>query len=472
MRLLVSCIPFDGGKSGISVYCREVVARLARQGHELTLLLEPDVAAADVFPDAATCTPRIWRAPRWTRRPALSMLWHLAALPLRIRLHRKDFDAFVLCSANRRVCAFYPLPTVATVHDLATWTVAGKYSPLRMFYARRILPVFAKNAGAIVAVSESTKADLVRFWKCLPDEIEVLYEGLGGVLRDGGVFGGPSNGAGILYISRIEHPGKNHIRLIEAYEKLPRDMARAHPLVFVGADWNGAEAVHDRVSVSPYAKYVRFAGFVPDDALEVLWAQSGFYVFPSLFEGFGLSLVEAMARGLSCACSKNGSLGELGRGVALTFDPYDPDEMAGALAKLLSEPPADRAARIRNGLRRAAGFSWERHAEGLVRLLDARRAPPPGTPSVFGVRIDADTGADAVGRIRSGGGKFFAFANAHCLNVACRDGRYRRILDEDCDRVWPDGVGVAIAGRALGFPVPENLCGTDLVPAAMAAGGL
>ncbi|MBR1609705.1 MAG: WecB/TagA/CpsF family glycosyltransferase, partial [Kiritimatiellae bacterium] len=438
---------------------------------ELVLVLEPGVEPSDVVADGNP-PPPAWRAPRLARRPVLSMLWHLLVLPFRIRRHRNEFDGFVLCVANRRVCAFYPLPTVATVHDLATWKVAGKYSSLRMFYARRILPVFARNARTFAAVSQSTKDDMVRFWKCQPDDIEVLYEGPGDVSGEIQVFDHPSNGSGILYISRIENPGKNHIRLVEAYERLPRELAEAHRLVFVGADWNGADAVHDRVSVSPYAKYIRFAGFAPEDALETIWAQSGYYVFPSLFEGFGLSLVEAMARGLSCACSKNGSLGELGRGVALTFDPYDVEDMARTLQRLLVEPAGERAARMQSGFRRAACFSWERHAEGLVRLLDDDKRPSPCAASVFGVRIDADTSARAIDCIRSGGGKFLAFANAHCLNVSRADGRYRAILKRECDKVWPDGIGVEIAGKALGFAIPENLCGTDLVPAAMAAGGL
>ena len=159
MRLLVSCIPYDGGKSGISTYVREVVRALAAQGHELTLLCEPQarkeesekfkVESLKLKVESEKCggerpggqlptlnfelsTFNSVSAPRWTRRAVFSMLWHLFVLPFWIRRHRCDFDGFIICAANRRVCAWYPIETTATVHDLANFHIPGKYSRLRM----------------------------------------------------------------------------------------------------------------------------------------------------------------------------------------------------------------------------------------------------------------------------------------------------------------------------------------------------
>ena len=378
-RILVSCIPLDSGKSGISEYARSVVRELAAQGHFLTLLLEPDVDAAAFAPPDA----RIVRAPRWTRRAPVSMLWHLLLLPFWIR-RRRDFDAFLICAANRRVCAFHPLPTVATVHDLANFHIPGKYSRSRMFYLAHVLPFFAMRAHRLVAVSESTKADMARFWRCPPEKITVLYEGLPPSLdsrlasQAAGEDAGRGERGALLYISRIEHPGKNHVRLIEAYGRLPRALAQAHPLVLAGADWKDAEAVHAAAARSPHADLVRFTGFVPDAELDALWRGAFAYVFPSLFEGFGLSLAEAMARGVPCACSENGSLGEIGGDAALKFDPESVDSIAAALKALLEESAAERAARVARGLERAKLFSWKRHAEGLAALLGGAPAKGDG----------------------------------------------------------------------------------------------
>ena len=408
MKLLVSCIPYDGGKSGISVYVREVVRSLLAQGHELTLLCEsarPEAAPYQAAPvgrgvldppargDARPPVAAIIHAPAWTRRPVLSMLWHLFFLPFWIRRRRREFDGFVICAANRRVCAWYPIPTVATVHDLANFHVPGKYSRLRMFYLAHVLPHFAKKAHRLVAVSGATKADMVRFWGCREGDVTVLYNGFAVrgsrfavrdswfVVRDSWFVARGSHPTSaqpratnheprttILYISRIEHPGKNHVRLIEAYGRLPRSLAEAHPLVLAGADWKDAEAVHAAAARSPHADLIRFTGFVDD--LEAVWADAGFYVFPSLFEGFGLSLVEAMARGIPCACSNNGSLGEIAGDVAITFDPESASEIAAALERLLSEPEQERVDRVARGLAHVKMFSWEDHAAGLVRLLE------------------------------------------------------------------------------------------------------
>ena len=386
MRLLVSCIPYDGGKSGISVYVREVVRALREQGHSLTLLREPEArgGASEVEKlkvEKLKSSPSTFQpfnlstfqpfnclfAPDWTRRAIFSMLWHLFVLPFWIRRHRREFDGFVICAANRRVCAWYPLPTVATIHDLANFHIPGKYSRLRMFYLAHVLPFFAKRAQHLVSVSGATKTDMVKYWHCREEDVTVLYNGLQLETQNSKLETQNSKLTTILYISRIEHPGKNHVRLIEAYGKLPRSLAEAHPLVIAGADWKDAEVVHEAAAKSPHADLIRFTGFVED--VESLWAEAGFYVFPSLFEGFGLSLIEAMARGIPCACSGNGSLGEIAADVALTFNPERVEDIAAALTRLLTERAEDRAARIARGREHVKKFSWQDHAKGIARLL-------------------------------------------------------------------------------------------------------
>jgi len=474
MRLLVSCIPFDGGKSGLSVYAREIVRALRGQGHELTLVLEPDVEASSLGADGAG----VWRAPRCTRRAVASMLWHLFVLPLRIRRHRKEFDGFVICAANRRACAWYPLPTTATVHDLANFHVPGKYSRSRMFYLARVLPFFAKRAQCLVAVSGATKADMVRFWHCREEDVTVLYNGLPDVPDDAGAASGTS----ILYISRIEHPGKNHVRLIEAYGRLPRALAEKHPLVLAGADWKDAEAVHAAAAASPHADRIRFTGFVED--AETLWREAGFYVFPSLFEGFGLSLAEAMARGVPCACSENGSLGEIAGDAALTFDPLDAGAIAAALEALLAEDPDARAARIERGRRRAALFSWPDHARGIVRLLEDYAADRKAVARLFRIPFAKTTEPEAAETIlamaragrdrraaggRAGPPKIVVTPNVDFVVNAVRGWPFRgdetqwRILRE-ADLAVADGMPIVLLSRLLRDPLPARVAGSNLVP--------
>ena len=451
MKLLVSCIPYDGGKSGISVYTREVVAALEAQGHELSLLKQPD------------------------GNPVFSMLWHLFVLPFWIAAHKREFDGFVICAANRRVCAWYPLPTTATVHDLANFHIPGKYSRLRMFYLAHVLPFFAKRAQRLVAVSGATRDDMVKFWGCREQDVAVLYNGLSGAPRE--VRGVAGQGGSVLYISRIEHPGKNHLRLIEAFGKLPRELAAAHPLVIAGADWKDAEVVHEAARRSPNAEFIRFTGFVSNDDMERLWSETGYYVFPSLFEGFGLSLVEAMARGITCACSNNGSLGEIASDVAVTFDPYSVDDIAAALEKLISEPAEERARRAKRGVEHAKRFSWSDHAAGIVKLIEAECADRRSVARLFGIPVAKVTEPEAVERIveivkrpRTGRAALVATLNVDFISNAVSGWPFGG-NDElwgylrNADFVTADGMPIVLLSRLLRNPLPERVTGADLVPA-------
>ena len=491
MRLLVSTIPFDKGKSGISVYTREVVKALARQGHELTLLVEPGEEFP--IPGGQQAYDNKLSAPRWTRRAVFSMVWHLFVLPFWIRRHRKEFDGFVICAANRRVCAFYPVPTVATVHDLANFHIRGKYSRSRMFYLAHILPHFAKKAQRLVAVSGATKTDMVKFWHCREDDVTVLYNGLqtsdDGLQKQDKAGSLKSEVRSLLYISRIEHPGKNHVRLIEAYSRLPKALAEAHPLVIAGADWKDAEVVHEAAAKSPYANLIRFTDFVSNEDMPRLWDEAGFYVFPSLFEGFGLSLVEAMAKGKPCASSNNGSLGEIAGDVAITFDPESVDSIADALMWLLGESEEDRRARVARGLEWIKRFSWEDHAKGIVKLLEgAQGEKKEDVARLFGIPVARVTEAEAVERIVNMAQEHHSLANGQQQAYDNKRARFVATLNVDFvanavsgwpfggnDELWgylknadfvtADGMPIVLLSRLLGQRIPERVTGADMVPA-------
>ena len=537
MRLLVSCIPYDGGKSGISVYVREVVRELAAQGHKLTLLVEH--GERGTYPPSEASRRRrcpcrggngewVVDSPSWTWRPILSMAWHLFVLPFWIWRHRRDFDGFVICAANRRVCAWYPLPTTATVHDLANFHIPGKYSRSRMFYLAHVLPFFAKRAQRLVAVSEATKTDMVKFWHCRKEDVTVLYNGLTKEVGENSSSSrvevnhhsptptqnsnSSSISSPILYLSRIEHPGKNHVRLIEAYSRLPRALAEAHPLVIAGSDWKDAEVVHEAAAKSPHADLIKFTGFVEKEVLAQLWSEAGFYVFPSLFEGFGLSLIEAMAKGIPCACSNNGSLGEIAGDVAITFNPESVDEISAALEKLLGESDEAREARIARGLEHIKKFSWADHARGLAKLIDetGRAACPQAAAErrvednapyqvscIFGIPVARMTEPEAVERIISFAkrGKLERIVRVGerndstlQLKTPTRKSAFIATLNVDfvanavsgwpfggndelwgylrnADLVTADGMPIVLLSRLLRRGLPERVTGADMVPA-------
>ena len=462
MKILLSCVPYDHGRSGISVCMREQATALRAAGHELTLIVEAD--AAESFSGYSRIV-----LPRWAGYPIFSMLYHLFLLPLRIR--KAEFDFCLLCAANRRAFAFYPHFTVAVVHDLSQYHIKAKYDMFRMFYIQQLLPFFVRRADMVVTISHSTENDLKRFWRLLPDKIQVIPNGLSlspvdetsGHWRCKLRLTRPY----LLYISRLEHPGKNHIRLLKAFELLPEDIARKFDLVMPGALWEGAEPIFKVAKQSRWADHFHFPGFIDPRDLREAYTEASGYIFPSLYEGFGLSLIEAMHYEVPCACSSTSALGEIGEGCALLFNPESPEEIARAMLSLLTDQKGNKE-RIAAGKRRAAQFTWKNNVETIVRFVAERQS---SRPLLFGVPVDTVPMDTALAQIASGIAKsrltgrcsVYSFVNAHCLNIACGNPVYRRVLKKS-DAVWPDGSGIRIAGRIMGFAVPENVNGTDLFP--------
>ena len=444
MKILLSAIPFDNGKSGISVYIREVVKALEQAGHELTLIVEDDGAAE---------FERFELIRIKKRRALFSMLYSLFILPWRINW--KKYDFCIMLAANRRVFCRYPIFTIAVVHDLSQYHVPVKYDKFRMFYIKKVLPHYVRKAQSIVAISQSTRNDLIKYWHIPEEKISVVYNG----------FTPPANVETekfkqILYISRIEHPGKNHLNLLKAFELLPEDLRKEYKLVMPGASWNGAETVFEYAENSPYKEQFQFTGFVDFAKLPELYAQSAMYIFPSHFEGFGLSLLEAMHAGLPCACSNNSSLGELGQDAAELFDPSSPQEISDAMKKILSD--ADfRQSLSAAGKAKASGFCWQNTASGLTEVYKKRTASIFGVPFFCGTMNEALQQIDSL--VKSNNSHHIAFINAHCLNIACKDKNYRQILN-DCSAVFADGIGAKIGAKMLGYLVEENVNGTDMFP--------
>jgi len=173
----------------------------------------------------------------------------------------------------------------------------------------------------------------------------------------------------LLYVARLEHPGKNHVTLLEAYARLRSEGVR-HKLVLAGPRWNGAEAIDAAVARLGLAGHVVFTGFVAGEELPGLYAGASAFVFPSLYEGFGIPLLEAMASGTPACVANTSSLPEVAGDAALLFDPRDPCDIADAMHRLVTDDVLRARLRAR-GLQRCKEFTWERSAQGV---LDACRS--------------------------------------------------------------------------------------------------
>ena len=364
-RILVDAIPFDHGASGISVYVRQVIQALERGGHDVTVLAAPEDATH--FPAS-----RVLTAPRRAGGAIGSILFHAFGLPRLLK--QGGYDFCLVTAANRRFPRKCPIPVIGVVHDLAQCRLPGKYDKFRNFYLNHILARWVRRgATRVVAISQSTRADIERYWRILPERIGVIYNGLSLPSAETPGFLTRHNlaaGHYILYVSRLEHPAKNHLRLIQAYEQLPRELTDSHALVLVGSPWKNTEALKDYARQSPLRDRIVFTDFVPSEELPEAYRSASLYVFPSCYEGFGLSLVEAMHFGCPCCCSENSSLGEIGKDAALLFPPESVEAIRDALQTILEDRDGIRAKLVAAGHERAAQFDWNRHAAEIVRLYE------------------------------------------------------------------------------------------------------
>jgi len=479
-KILVDAIPFDHGASGISVYVRCVVRALEQAGHEVTVLVAREDVSA--FPES-----RVLAAPGWASGAIGSIVFHVWGLP---RLLRKgDYDFCLVTAANRRFPARCPLPVFGTVHDLAQCRVRGKYDNYRNFYLNHILARWVRRGAAgVVAISKSTQRDIEEYWKIPSERITLIYNGLSlpnteqpGFLARHKL----ASGSYILYVSRLEHPAKNHLRLIQAYEQLPRELTDKYSLVLIGSPWKNAEALQEYADKSPLRDKIRFTGFVSTEELPEAYRGAALYTFPSCYEGFGLSLVEAMHYGVPCCCSDNSSLGEIGKDAALLFPPDSVEAIRDALQTILENRDGVRERLIALGRERAAQFDWARHAESIVQMYeDSLRRPAPAK-WLLGLRFDAVTRRQTTermmllaeeGKRSQGPAQQVVTVNVQILVNARR--RYPRLtpIINSAALVVADGAPLVVLSRWGKAPrLPERVAGSDLIydiSSAAAARGL
>jgi len=285
----------------------------------------------------------------------------------RLGLDRLLPGATIFHATEHLLPPLHSVPTVLTVHDLIFRHLPQHHKPLNRWYLNLTMPLYCRRADHIIAISERTKRDLVAAYGLPPEKVSVVYEAADPRFRPQSAaalaavrtrYGLPERY--LLFVGTIE-PRKNLRRLLVAFESLYAE-GLTGALVIVGRRGWLYDDFFAALERSPARDAVIFPGYAPDEDLPAIYAGAQALVLPSLYEGFGLPVLEAMACGTPVATSSTSSIPEVGGEAALYFDPTDVEQIVETTRRLLRDAALREEVRAR-GLAQSVRFSWERAAQ-------------------------------------------------------------------------------------------------------------
>ncbi len=345
--------------SGLGVYAKNVIEHLARLDPALKVFSPVDLEGLSV-----TLITRFVK-PSYRKLGAITRVaWTQGVLPFRTAKEDTVYHPFhylSLCSWSRQVM---------TVHDFIP-LYFPEAAPHQYHYYRRVMPRLLKRADRVICDSENTKQDIIKFYGYEADRLTVVPLGY-----DRDLFNETSRRDGVVarygikrpYILMVGagYPHKNLHRVIQAFSTLADRID--HDIVIIGGDSSYRVHLSELVHELRLEKRVRFAGYVPDADLPSFYADAACFAYPTLYEGFGLPILEAMACGAPVVCSNTSSLPEVAGDAALMFDPEDEEEIAHCLERVLTDSALRDGLRAR-GRENTKRFSWEATARGIYSAL-------------------------------------------------------------------------------------------------------
>ncbi len=365
MRIGADLSAIQAIKSGVDWYTHHVILNMMDMlgdGEELFLFSNRETG----FEEEAARRPdvTIVRSGFRFQEP-----WRQFILPAMLKKYRIDvcfFTNFVSALAS-------PCPTVITIHDLSFRLFPKTHSLRNVVWARSLVPMSTRRSVRLIADSNNTKLDLIRVMGVPSDKVEVIHLGASSEFSPDP---GPDDGKVleyfgihwpyVLFVGTLE-PRKNINLLIKGFDKVAATRPDIH-LVLAGRRGWMAQAIFDELERRDLLGRVHITGYVPDEFLPPLYRQAEALVYPSLYEGFGLPPLEAMASGTPVVVSRNSSLPEVVGDAGLYINALSVDDVAGAMERILGD--ADLAQSLKEkGLKRAGQFKWENVARKTLVLL-------------------------------------------------------------------------------------------------------
>jgi glycosyltransferase involved in cell wall biosynthesis len=363
---LVFLVPGETG--GMEVYANEVIRALAAERPDLRLTAFVNREAAHAggpWEDVAS----VVQVPVQARN---RVEWVRGEQQLLPGLARRA-GVEVLHSMASTAPAFGRFRRVVTIHDLHYRVVPDAHFGVRGLGMRVLVPLAARRSHRVIAISRATAADVRRYLKVPYDRLDVIPSGVGvtpagepepeALLCERHALGDRQ----VALSVSAKRPHKNLLRLLEALAAIPAE--RRPVLVLPGYPTPHEDELRERARALGVSDDVRMLGWVSGPELEGLYALADVFVFPSLYEGFGLPVLEAMRRSVPVACSDRSSLPEIAGEAALLFDPEDPRAISAAIERVLGDPAE--ASRLRAaGRAQAARFTWAETARATARSYE------------------------------------------------------------------------------------------------------
>jgi glycosyltransferase involved in cell wall biosynthesis len=389
MKIAFDGTVLHGRKSGVGYYCEELLAAMLQINHGDEFLVFSHQRLNTNF---ASANGNL-KFSHSIRMPIRALYLH-AVLPTILNREKPD-----LCHYTNFLAPIVDdRPYVVTIHDMGLEVLQKAHPLAKRVYTRRLIPRVACRAKLILANSEYSKWDIVRRLGIPEERIRVTPLAASPEFKPT-----PSHCAApyFLFVGNVE-PRKNLERLIEAFARVPE---KDYELLIAGNHWYRAAEVHAKARSMGLNGRVKFLGYVPREDLPALYSGATAFVYPSLLEGFGLPVIEAMACGAPVITSDGSALKEVAGDAAVLVNPESVGDITDALVRV-AENEGERAELSKRGLARAAQFSWTKTAE---LTLDAYRQAI--RPSPVAARRPLQKGEAGEGQIRDAIERTIAYAN-------------------------------------------------------------
>jgi len=363
---------------GIGYFTREVLRNLVElyPQHDYLVLFDGPPAEEFLFPGVEY---RVLRPS--ARHPLLYHFWFEVLVPY----HLRSWDAELFLSMDGFTSRHLKIPVVTAIHDLAYAHYPEMMKGRELGFYKKYQPQFALSSSAVLTVSEYSKKDIHEKYLLDLDDIFIVYNGsrfeknppdpAPDILSDLGL----QEGKYFIYTGSV-HPRKNIVRLVKAFEKFSKERMDGYKLVLAGRDAWKTQELHQVIGQSPVKHDIVQTGYVSDRDLWTLLTRAKALCYISLFEGFGVPVLDALHAGIPVIGSRSTSIPEVAGNAGLLVDPVDISEIARAMERMV-EDDSLRDRLIREGEQQKLKFSWpsttrrvyevvsevyDRHYEGMI----------------------------------------------------------------------------------------------------------